>query len=75
MFESEPQNDERRNHPRTLCFFDAWVCFLGVFLPRPSALLCLLVQSRCFYPVRPLLPFWAEHACLALFQSWGLAIL
>ena len=36
-----------RHHPRVLSF-------VGVFLPRAiCALLCYLVQNRCFYPARP----------------------
>ena len=60
---------------RESCFFDVRgvllvLSFCGVFFPRAiCALLCFLLQNRCFYSVRPLLPFWAEHAFLALFQS------
>ena len=66
-----PQNDERRNHPRTFCFFlcggvacvDFFWCFPCAGHLRATLFFC------CFYPVRPLLPFWAEHAFLALAVS------
>ena len=32
---------------------------------------CKIVAFILRVPSRPLLPFWAEHAFLTLFQSWG----
>ena len=56
-----------------LCGGVACVEFFGVFLRGPPARCSVfLLQNRCFYPVRPLPPFFcAEHAFLALFSEPG----
>ena len=60
-----------RHHPRV---------FFGVFSFRgPSACYSVFFGAKIVafilrVPLRPLLQIWAEHAFLALFQSWGLAL-
>ena len=82
---SRPRPAERQNEKASVFLpfgtrGTSRVCFFLVFSFRgPSArysvFWCKIVAFIVRVPSRPLLHFWAEHAFLAFFSGWGLAIL